>query len=716
MKILRSGLALAVPFVLAATIAAQSLDVQLQRAVQRETATGDHKAAIKEYRRIADRAGSNRAIGAQALLRLAEAHQQVGDAEANKVYEQILARFGDQVEIAALARTRLGNASRTARGAIPSLRRVDTTVPEGNFTQISPDGQSLVFAANGGQDLVLRDVASGRERTVFRDASGRINSLALSRDGKRIAFVYVTGNVDMFAPRAGGAGPARTAEIRVIDFSGGAARTVPGTSAPLPAPNIHDWSPDGGRVLASSTGATFRLFWLNVNDGAATALAEGSRPRDFRAAISPDGRLVVFGGISASLTNRTDAPREIHVIGSDGRGERVLSSVNSDLYPVGWTSDGRAALIVSRRSNTMGLWAFPVSNGGAASEPRLIQRDLCSCGELTDILPIGFLSVIGTTFRGDLYFQFRSTRSDVYTARLDPVTGRASSVAPVNTSRRGANVRPLWSPDGNRLLFIWSTPSGRELSMFTLGNGVERSFPRLAIDPFGVCWAGNDAFIYRRASPDNTLPLPGTAAVEFRRYDLAKGLDQLLFQDEAGFYSCSADGTTVAYRSVPGAGGVGSLTTRHLVIGTTSKREFPRQTNQVTKLSPRGDEIAFFEGLSQGPNALYRLVVAPTTSGTPQRELARTSAGEEFMLGGGIEGMAWSTDGRFVYYAKQLAPGRDFEVFRVPASGGAEQRLGLAGADVRELSISPDGSRIAFAMGPLSRPEIWAVQNVSSAK
>jgi hypothetical protein len=119
---------------------------------------------------------------------------------------------------------------------------------------------------------------------------------------------------------------------------------------------------------------------------------------------------------------------------------------------------------------------------------------------------------------------------------------------------------------------------------------------------------------------------------------------------------------------------------------------------------------------SEGPNALYRLVVAPTTSGTPQRELARTSAGEEFMLGGGIEGTAWSTDGRFVYYAKQLAPGRDFEVFRVPGSGGAEQRLGLAGADVRELSISPDGSRIAFAMGPLSRPEIWAVQNVSSAK
>jgi hypothetical protein len=36
----------------------------------------------------------------------------------------------------------------------------------------------------------------------------------------------------------------------------------------------------------------------------------------------------------------------------------------------------------------------------------------------------------------------------------------------------------------------------------------------------------------------------------------------------------------------------------------------------------------------------------------------------------------------------------------------------LAGINLRDLSVSPDGSRIAFAMGPLNRPEIWAVSTV----
>src|SRR5690348_8769313 len=63
-------------------LSAQTLEVQLQRAVQKETATGDLKAAIEAYKKIASSAGSNHAIAAQALLHEAEAHQKLGDAEA----------------------------------------------------------------------------------------------------------------------------------------------------------------------------------------------------------------------------------------------------------------------------------------------------------------------------------------------------------------------------------------------------------------------------------------------------------------------------------------------------------------------------------------------------------------------------------------------------------------------------------------------------------
>jgi Tol biopolymer transport system component len=566
-----------------------------------------------------------------------------------------------------------------------------------------------VFGAHDSHDLVIREIASGRERTVFHDGSGEIDGVAFSRDGKRIAFVYSAGNA---------------AEIRVINASGGAARTVLAASPGIR--NLHDWSPDGSKVLVYRwSRGEFRLFWLNVNDGTQTTLVEGrGLPIEIGAAISPDGRLVVFGG-PRDFLQTSDSGGKIHVIGSDGRGEQVLSSVATDLYPVGWTSDGRAALIVSHRSNTVGLWAFPVSNGVAAGEPREIERDLCSCDELRAS------AFLGTTRRGDLYFQTSRTHSDIYTARLDPATGRASAAAvAVNTSRKGSNGRPIWSPDGKRLLFIWDTPNHRELVTFTVDNGVEQRFPRIPLDTFGVCWAGSNAFLYRRASSDNTLPMPGTADVEFRRYDLLSGRDQLLFQDAASFFSCSADGTTVAYRSVPRpADGTPRdfLSTRNLVSGTTSKREFPENTNLVTKLSPRGDELAFFEidapplapgrvltgnDLRARATASWRLLIVPTAGGTA-REIARAAAGESFQIGGGNEGVAWSADGRFVYYAKQHARGDDFEIFRVPTAGGPEERVGLAGPDLRELSVSPDGSRIAFAMGLMDSPEIWAVENIS---
>ena len=73
-----------------AAFSAETLEVQLQRAVQKEAATGDLKAAIDEYRKIADRAGSNHAVAAQALLHLGDAQQRQGAGQARATYERIV--------------------------------------------------------------------------------------------------------------------------------------------------------------------------------------------------------------------------------------------------------------------------------------------------------------------------------------------------------------------------------------------------------------------------------------------------------------------------------------------------------------------------------------------------------------------------------------------------------------------------------------------------
>jgi Tol biopolymer transport system component len=106
------------------------------------------------------------------------------------------------------------------------------------------------------------------------------------------------------------------------------------------------------------------------------------------------------------------------------------------------------------------------------------------------------------------------------------------------------------------------------------------------------------------------------------------------------------------------------------------------------------------------------LFVHPVDGG-PAREIGRTTGAQRFFAG---TALAWSRDGRYVYYVKHSDRTSQSEIFRVGVDGGNEERLGISGRDLRQLSISPDGTRIAFAMGPRNRPEIWAIENTAAAK
>src|SRR5437667_9566852 len=117
------------------------LEVQLQRAIQKEMAAGDLKAAIEEYRKIAARAGSNRAVGAKALLHLPEAYEKLGGAEARKTYEQIVKQYADQQDTAAQAQQRLAALS-SGEPARVSIRQFYDPKTNHGYTlwTISDDG------------------------------------------------------------------------------------------------------------------------------------------------------------------------------------------------------------------------------------------------------------------------------------------------------------------------------------------------------------------------------------------------------------------------------------------------------------------------------------------------------------------------------------------------------------------------------------------------
>src|SRR5678810_872615 len=99
--------------------------VLMQEAEAKATVDGDLKAAISLYENVVKQAGPDRALAAKALLRMAEAHQKLGSAEAQQIYQRLLRDYADQTEAAGVARSRL--AARVMPAATgPTSRQVWT--------------------------------------------------------------------------------------------------------------------------------------------------------------------------------------------------------------------------------------------------------------------------------------------------------------------------------------------------------------------------------------------------------------------------------------------------------------------------------------------------------------------------------------------------------------------------------------------------------------
>ena len=123
----------------------------LAGAHHKATVVGDLRGAIEDYKRIVDGAGSNRALAAEALLRMAECHQKLGEAEAQAIYARIVRDYGDQTAVASTARTRVASQA-IAQPGIGEGRRVCAGCVGDkikDFT-LSPDGRWIGYTAGEG--------------------------------------------------------------------------------------------------------------------------------------------------------------------------------------------------------------------------------------------------------------------------------------------------------------------------------------------------------------------------------------------------------------------------------------------------------------------------------------------------------------------------------------------------------------------------------------
>ena len=353
----------------AATTRAQEQERLFKAAMNTELVDGDLKAAIEQYQKVAE--GGNRALAAQALVRMAECYRKLGDAQAQAVYRRIARDFGDQADEVALARSRLAEA-----GAPVSAARGDRAVwtgPDADlFGTVSPDGRYLTYvdwASTG--NLMLRDLKAGVSRPLTGNTTiwgefGDASYSAISRDGRYVAYEWHARDTN------GG-------ELRIIDLTVGASSTrlLRGDERRRMRP--FDWSPDGRwlSVLITEGRTQNQIGVIGTADGEPESSNRSSGADRTRFCSLP----MVGTSPSTCRSATHPEPSHIFVMATDGSSETPVVSEPGNNVLMAWSPGGQL-LFASDRSGGLALWSVSIAQGRPPSKATLVKDNIGSSWSL----------------------------------------------------------------------------------------------------------------------------------------------------------------------------------------------------------------------------------------------------------------------------------------------------------------------------------------------
>jgi Tol biopolymer transport system component len=422
------------------------------------------------------------------------------------------------------------------------------------------------------------------------------------------------------------------------------------------------------------------LSLVAVADGAARSLKIGDALTSlFDCRFSPDGLTIAC--------NRGVSTGDIFLLSVDGSRETPLVQHPADDALLEWLPDGRGILFASDRGGTIDMWSLQIENGQPKGAPVLVRRSL------------GPTTPMRLTKSGTFYYETPASFMDVYTVSLDPKTGQiAGPPKKEPLPWEGHNRFPAWSPDGRRLAYISVRPTvvgpyapGRAraflVCVYSTDTGRVREYPGVRASTI-------------RWSPDGrNLYVTGTNVERggIHRIDVESGVVTRLPLEARGVGAdVSADGQWIVYCRGD------QLVRRNLQSGEEKELDGPGFWPGGLALSRDSSRLAWIIGLEEKTRILK---VMSFPDGTP-KEIQRLKDPEWRI--------AWSPDGRFIYYSDvPPAGGKDWDLWRVPAEGGTAQDLGSAASFHEHFSIHPDGSRITFSTETLN-PEptqLWVMEN-----
>jgi dipeptidyl aminopeptidase/acylaminoacyl peptidase len=271
---------------------------------------------------------------------------------------------------------------------------------------------------------------------------------------------------------------------------------------------------------------------------------------------------------------------------------------------------------------------------------------------------------------------------------------------------------PQISPDGSTVAFVRVTVNEKdntyEASLFTVSPGVSESPRRLTagVRDTGPRWSPDGKRIaFVRAAEKDGKAQP--AQIYLLHMDGGEARPITDLTSGAGGPVWSPDGTLIAFTSPTS-------------VDESKKPDDPKpapgrksDVQVVTRAVYRANGNPTYVD-NEHHSHIFTVAVADGAGDKPQpRQLTDGEFNED--------GVQWAPDGSKVYFVSTRVPEpyfeeRGAELYAVPATGGAITKVAAIEGGIANLSVSPDGRRIAF-VGTLrgkpirsySQPDLWVV-------
>jgi Tol biopolymer transport system component len=201
------------------------------------------------------------------------------------------------------------------------------------------------------------------------------------------------------------------------------------------------WSPDGTRLVVSSSG---QLFVTDVETGALTEIANYSDSPPTSASWSPDGTRIAFSnGV------------QVMVIDADGTDPMVISN-REDVAQIAWSPDGTRVAFSSD-------WGISMAHADGSGSHLVVEsiagRTLLHPAWSPDGTRLAYASVVPGMPAG------------IWTIDLDRNERTIVYVAGSGDVQIGG---PVWSPDGSRLAFGVNFNGGEMVMIDEDGSDLQR--------------------------------------------------------------------------------------------------------------------------------------------------------------------------------------------------------------------------------------------------